>query len=71
MRVSRNLIEDRDYFLRKLTIEESEGWSIIAILERELETHSILSNEMRAFITNALGNPEWERLVRARWLKKR
>ena len=26
---------------------------------------------MREFITNALGNPEWERLVRARWLKKR
>jgi hypothetical protein len=39
MRVSRNLIEDRDYFLRKLTIEGSEGWSVVGILEREFETH--------------------------------
>jgi hypothetical protein len=54
-----------------MNIEAEEGEEICGILDREMATHLELNNYMRNFMTNSLGNPGWERLVRARWLKKR
>ena len=71
MGVTRSLVNDANYFVRKMAIEAEEGEEICDILDREMETHHDLNNSMRDFMTNALGNPGWERLVRARWLKKR
>lgn len=70
MRLSRQLSNDASYLVRKLAMENEEGEEVVIILEREMVTLMALSDEMREFLTRALGNPGWERLVRARWLKK-
>lgn len=71
MRVSRGPIDDKDYFERKLETECLEGDQITEILEREMDTSQLLNGEMRAFLNEAQGNPQWDLLVRARWLRKR
>lgn len=70
MRVSRKVAADADYYTRKLMVENEDGDEVTSILEREMATLVMISDEMRVFLTEALGNPGWERLVRARWLKK-
>lgn len=36
-----------------------------------MDTSQLLNGEMRAFLNEAQGNPQWDLLVRARWLRKR
>lgn len=71
MRVDRNLVDDADYFLRKMATEVEEGHEVIGIMDREMATLELITDESRSFLTNIFGNPGWERLVQARWLKKR
>jgi hypothetical protein len=71
MRVSRSLVNDANFFVRKLAIEAEEGDAVIGILEREMATDDRINENMRNYISDKFGNPEWERLVKARWLKKK
>lgn len=47
MRVSRDLVNDANYFVRKLAVEAQEGAHICAILEQELQTHAQVSDSMQ------------------------
>jgi hypothetical protein len=47
MRVSRDLVNDANYFVRKLAVEAQEGAHICDILERELQTHAQVSDSMQ------------------------
>lgn len=71
MRVQRGPLDDKDYFERKLETECLEGELVIEILEREMDTTQLMNSEMRDFLNEMQGNPQWERLVRARWLRKK
>ena len=54
-----------------MMLEIAEGEQIIDILNAEMRTFEQLSAEMREFISKMVGNPIWERLVQARWLKQK
>ena len=41
------------------------------MLTRDTDNDLKISDEMRAFLTNQFDNPSWERLLQARWLKKK
>jgi hypothetical protein len=71
MRVSRDLVNDSNFYLRKMATEIEDGWDLVRILEREAESHQLLTQESQAFLTKVFGNPGWMRLVEARWLKQR
>lgn len=72
LRVSREAFNDtQGFYPRKMMVEISEGEQIIQILDSEMATFEQLSKEMREFINYVLGNPIWERLVQARWLKQK
>ena len=71
MRVTRSPIDDKDFFYRKLLAEIHEGELVIEILVRESSTHEQVNSDYRNFISLVKGNPQWERLVQARWLRKR
>lgn len=47
MRVSRDLVNDANYFVRKMAVEAQEGAHICNIIERELQTHSEVSDSMQ------------------------
>ena len=47
MRVSRDLVNDANYFVRKPAVEAQEGAHICDILERELQTHAQVSDSMQ------------------------
>ena len=51
--------------------ECSEGEQLIEILEREMATHQQLNDEYRHLVDKVKGNVQWERIVHARWLRKR
>ena len=45
MRVSRDLVNDSNYYLRKMANEIEDGWDLVRILEREDESHQVLTQE--------------------------
>lgn len=63
--------DSKDQYHNFLTLEVDEHERVFEILERESQSHIQLSNQMREFLNGVFGNAGWERLVHARWLKKR
>ena len=57
MRVTRDPVDDKNYFERKLETEIREGEEVIQILERELSTFLEISNRSREFNSYVRGNP--------------
>lgn len=54
-----------------MLLEVDEHERVYDILVRESESHLQLCGSMREFLNEVFGNAGWERLVHARWLKKR
>ena len=52
-------------------LEVDEHERVLAILDNECNSHIQLTSNMREFLNSVFGNVSWERLVHARWLKKR
>lgn len=65
------LPQNKDGYRNYLALELEEHERVFEITDKESNNHLTICNEMRAFLNNVFGNPGWERLVHARWLKKR
>jgi hypothetical protein len=65
------LPQNKDAYRNYLALELEEHERVFEITDKESNNHLTICNEMRGFLNNVFGNPGWERLVHARWLKKR
>ncbi len=61
----------RDYQSRKLENDINQGGDLLEMLTRDTDNDLKISDEMREFLTKQFDNPSWERLLQARWLKKK
>ncbi len=62
---------NNDKYFKRLQIDVEEGWLVINIIEREMDTHQQIHVELLNLISQYFGNKAWQMLVHARWLKKR
>ena len=44
---------------------------MLELLTRDTDNDVKICDEMRSFLTKQFDNPSWERLLQARWLKKK
>ena len=64
-------MDAQDYYSKKLRTEIDEHNAILSAIEKDFKTSTIMSKEMKAFVSAVFGNDGWIKLVETRYLRKK
>ena len=64
-------MDAKDYYSRKLRTEIDDNNALLRQIEKDMQTSTQMSKEMKAFISAIFGNDGWMKLVEARWLRNK